>query len=610
MSVEITALINTLPRGPAGSDATVTAASTLTALQAMDYAQEPAALVALGSGSGSTVWDGPVLPRTKARIGQEAAAGSVRPFRLKQLVMGDSYGVNLTDQLKTQVAPVREVGFGITNTISGGAVTDTAQWTRTPIGGTLWRLSGAGHSVEYGGGTSAAAVECYRIKCFYQLESGGGTFALETNTNEAGWVEVPGATTASPIATTTGGAIGCGIFSYDFTATELRRLRAKWISGTVRILGFVLSDIREDVSTPRGGCAVYKFDVGGITISNNNQCPQAIWNTILQNIEPDFVTLKGDDSNWTGVLGTASTDLYQMIQTARPMDWIMVGRHPASAAQYSGQGPPDNSSNDLLSMDREMRDFAIAQGQLWVNSRKIMPPYSVMTAATIIAGDNTHLSPRGQALESDAIMRILTAALPEAWKVHKPENNTGFLPRYSAQPLGVTLPAGKSMGYDMVGRTGTGGNATLLRHYFSISKNGDDGEVGIHTGNSTEMRVFANRFGGWFFSYGTSGFGNGLATTPRSPSACVEIHAGNRTTNAVLSLSGSASHNVNNPLMTVRSGADITSGTEGTVTLSIYMSGRIAPTIPTYANDAAADADALLLSGQLYKIGRVVSQKP
>ena len=596
--------------GTNGSDATVTAANTLTALQAMDYAQEPAALVALGSGSGSTVWDGPVLPRTKARIANEAAAGSVRPFRLKQLVMGDSYGVNLIEELKTRVAPIREVGFGITMTTAGGAATDTAQWTRTPVGGTIWRLSGAGHSVEYGGGTAAAAVECYRVKCFYQVESGGGTFALETNTNEAGWVEVPGATTASPINTNNGGAIGCGIFTYSFSTGELRRLRAKWISGTVRILGFVLSDIREDLASPRGGCAVYKFDVGGITISNNNQCPQAIWDTILQNIEPDFVTIKGDDSNWTGVLGTASTDLYQMIQTARPMDWIMVGRHPASAAQYSGQGPPDNSSNDLLSMDREMRGFAIAQGQLWVNSRKIMPPYSVMTAATIIAGDNTHLSPRGQALENEAIMRIISTALAANWEMHKPDNSTGQLPRYSSQSLGVTLPYGPQIGLAMLSRTNSTASGSGYREVLSFSKVNEDGGVGIHVGRYNEMRVATDTNGRWFFSHGTNGFGQGIPAFPRYPSALMELHSANRTTVPVLSLSGSASFSASTALMQIRSGADITSGTEGTVTLSIYMSGRIAPTIPTYANDAAADADALLLSGQLYKVGRVVSQKP
>ena len=51
MSVEITALINTLPRGPAGSDATVTAANTLTALEAMTTAQETASRDAIAAQS-------------------------------------------------------------------------------------------------------------------------------------------------------------------------------------------------------------------------------------------------------------------------------------------------------------------------------------------------------------------------------------------------------------------------------------------------------------------------------------------------------------------------------------------------------------------------------
>jgi hypothetical protein len=555
------------------------------------------------------IWQGPVLPRTKARLATESLQGGPRPFRLKQLVLGDSYGASLADELTTRVAPVREVGFGITQTLAGGAVVDYSQWTRTPIGGTLWRLSGAGHSVEYGGGTSASALECYRVKVFYQVESEGGTFAVETNTNEAGWVEVPGATTASPINTNNGGAIGCGIFSYDFTTTESRRLRAKWISGTVRIIGFVLSDIRENASVTRGGCGVYTFAVGTIDVANVAQCPQAIWDTILRNIEPDFVTLKAADSDWTGVLGTESTDLYQMIQTARPMDWVLIGRHPASASQYDGQGPPANSGNELLPMDRAMRDFAIAQGQLWINPRKILPPYAVMTSAGITV-DNTHLTPTGQILENEAILRVLSPAITDAWKMHKPETSTARLPRYSDQPLGVVLPYGSQYGLQMLGRTNSNLGPNSWREIFSTSKLGEDGQVGIHVGRSAELRIATDVNGRWFFSHGTAGFGNGLAAFPRYPSALMELHSGNRTTVPVLSLSGSASFSASTALMQIRSGADITSGTEGTVTLSIWMSGRIAPTIPTYANDAAADADALLLSGQLYKVGRAVFQKP
>ena len=51
MSVEITALINTLPRGPQGAPATVTAANTLTALEAMTTAQETASRDAIAAQS-------------------------------------------------------------------------------------------------------------------------------------------------------------------------------------------------------------------------------------------------------------------------------------------------------------------------------------------------------------------------------------------------------------------------------------------------------------------------------------------------------------------------------------------------------------------------------
>jgi hypothetical protein len=67
---------------------------------------------------------------------------------------------------------------------------------------------------------------------------------------------------------------------------------------------------------------------------------------------------------------------------------------------------------------------------------------------------------------------------------------------------------------------------------------------------------------------------------------------------------------------------DVTSGAtvfsvdgefSGTVMTDLLMaSGKISASIPNYANDAAADADVNLLSGQLYRTGggRAVYQKP
>jgi hypothetical protein len=528
-------------------------------------------------------WEGAILPRTKRRLAADAVPGAPRPYRVKHLVMGDSYNVSLSELLDTQVAPLREVGFGLTHTTAGAVVTDTAQWTRTPNGGTLYRMTGAGQSVQYGGATD---IECYRIKVFYQAEDITGTFAVETNTNSAGWVEVPTATTASPINADNGIATpGVQIFTYDFTSTEPRKVRAKWVSGTVRILGFVLSDIREAANDLRSGSAEYGFSTGGQDLVNWASCPQAIWNTIIQNLEPDFVTIKGDDSNWNGVCDATSTGLYGRMQIARDMDWVFIGRHPASASQYDGQaeGANTNSGSELLAMDRQMRDFAIAQNQLWVNPRKIFPAYSVMQATTImngaenttaklISGDNTHLTPAGNYYQAQAIMGILGRALIDNSKTHKPLSQAfANTPRYTPVPLSVALPAGKAVGFGLVARTGTGASGTNFRPIFGINKMGDDGEVGVNIGQSDEMHVFANRFGNWFFNNGTLGFGSGLTTTPRNPSAMVELHSGNRTTTPVLSLSGASGHTGN--LFRIYSGAATTAATEGSITATIDMNG-------------------------------------
>lgn len=533
-------------------------------------------------GKQTRTWDGAVLPRTKRRLAVEAAAGAIRPFRLKHLVMGDSYNVSLSELMDTQIAPLREVGFGTTHTIVGAVTTDLAQWTRTPNAGTIYRLTGSGQSVQYGGATD---FECYRIKVYYQAEDVTGTFAVETNTASAGWTEVPGATTASPINVDNNGTTGVGIFTYDFSTAEPRRLRAKWISGTVRILGFVLSDIREDVNSPRGGSAEYNFSAGGQNLSDWAQCPQAIWNTILRDLEPDFVSIKGDDSNWNGVCDATSSGLYGKMQIARDMDWIFVGRHPASASQYDGQaeGSNTNSGSELLVMDRQMRDFAIAQSQMWVNPRKIFPAYSVMeatstiagsvnTSAKLISGDNTHLTPAGGYMQAQAIIDIMARSVIDNAKIHKSATNSyAAVPRFTPNPFTAVLPTGASYGLGINGRTNSTAAGPNWREIFSVSKLGDNGEVGIHVGRYNEARIVTDSNGRWFINHGTAGFGNGLVTFPRYPSSAVEIHGGSRTTVPLLSLSGASGHT--GDLLRIYQNAGITAGTEGTRTAGVTVDG-------------------------------------
>lgn len=96
MSVEITALVNTQARGPAGSDATVTAANTLTALQAMTTAQETASRDAIAAQStavgfldrfdnssryaeNATLTNQVSLPEVGGNVYQIATNGATRP---------------------------------------------------------------------------------------------------------------------------------------------------------------------------------------------------------------------------------------------------------------------------------------------------------------------------------------------------------------------------------------------------------------------------------------------------------------------------------------------------------------------------------------------------
>lgn len=548
----------------------------------------------------------PVLPRTLKRLLANKQSGSPRAFRLRYLMLGDSYALDLADELSAKVAPLREQGFGNTMTLGGNAVFDQHRFDYAPNGNT-WVLSGGGQTVQYGIG-AAAEIECYRIKVFYSMAAGGGSFALETNTRGAGWVEVPGATTASPVNSDNGGAISAGVFTYSFPSTEPRKVRAKWVSGNARILGFVLSDIRDEPGSNRGGCAVYNLARGGINVADGRLTPQSVWNVILRDLQPDFCSYKSDDSEHLQPFA----EFYEKVQEAHPMDWVMVSRHPSNAVPYALQGPPANSGNELLQMDVQLRDFALSKGQLFVNGRSMFPDNATMIELGLTTDGNAHLTPTGDNYQHQIVMNILASALQPSSQL--PSASAVDLEkgaRYRDTPLGIVAKSGPGLVFDLLGTTGSGVN---FRPFFAISKIDDSGTTGFHQGPANRCFAVIDPQGRMLFSNSAEGWQTGVpASWNRAGNGMMELFAGDRSSESTLALSGTAAHT--GDLFAVFKNATATS--QGTRAAGIKADGaadfgRLKASIPPYANHAAADADAGLLSGQLYKLnaGRTVYQKP
>jgi hypothetical protein len=537
----------------------------------------------------------PMLPRTQARILTNRLSGGARAFRLSCLLLGDSYVVDLRGVLDSQVAPVRELGFGPVAVVEGGATPEHARFDLTPTG-TLWKLEGAGQSAQF-----PPDIEAYRVKVFYSTTAGGGSFALETSTNGGAWLTVPG---AGSISTHSADGVGAGVFSYDFSATERRRVRAKWVSGTVRVLGFVLSDIRDNAAVNRGGCAVHDLSQGGIEVFRGSETPQMVWDAILRNIQPDFCTYKALDE-WRPL---EFDEYYNKIQRAWPMDWVMVSRHPMNPTFY----PPNAAGNELVVEDLALRDFALARGQLFINARSMFPDIGTMIDLEMTKDGDVHLTAMGSTYQAQIVMDVLSAAL-------KPSADNGGMvaradfeygTRYRRNALGIVGEAGPRMMLDLWSSVNSGAN---YRSMFGVSKLDDVETIGLHSGPLNRCFAVIGNGGKLLWNNSEYGWGAGLPQSWRGASAGAEFFAGDRTGMPPLAVSATSAHT--GDVFAVFK--DASSSSPGTRTAGIAKDGsaefgRLKAELPVYPRHSAADADASLKQGQFYKLssGRAVYQKP
>lgn len=546
----------------------------------------------------------PMLPRTLRRLLGSRQAGSPQPFRLKYLMLGDSYALDISYELSTKVAPLREHGLGATATLAGGAAVEQSRFDLAPTG-MVWRLSGPGQTVQYG--SANASFECYRAKVFFSTTAGGGSFALETSTAGGPWTEVPGADAAGPISTESGGGVAAGVFTYSFPGTEPRRVRARWVSGTVRLIGFALSDIRDEPGVTRGGTAFFNLALGGIRVADGRLTPQSVWNTLLRDLQPDFCTYKSDD----GDHGKDFAEYYRKIQTARPMDWIMVSRHPSNASAYDGNGPPANSGSELLPTDIQLRDFALSEGQLFINGRTMFPDHATMVELGLTKDGDPHLTGIGDDYQQQILMNLMGGSLKAATEFPGKGPDIESAALYRDTPLGIIGKSGPQVMLSLVGNSNAGVN---FRPLFSISKIDDLGTIGFLQGANSRCFSVMDPDGRWLFSNSSSGWQNGLLTSWSRPSSgMMELFAGDRTAESPLALSGTAAHS--GDLLSIH--RDATATARGQRSAGIKADGaadfgRLKADLPGYASHAAADADSGLLPGQFYKLNgnRTVFQKP
>lgn len=367
--------------------------------------------------------EGPILPLTLSRINTTAAT-TYDPYRITGFATGDSYAVDLSAALDAGVAPGKGRGMGTSVSYTGAGVFNTTDFGYSPSG-ISFPLTASGHQVTY----PTAAANFYKVHVFYSTISGtAGTFTIEAKTDGGAWTEIPGATTASPIDTNTGSGIGAGVFTYAFSTTQARQFRAVWKTGAVRILGIMATDVWTGAVT-KGGSEWFDLAFSGQSVASAVTCPQAVFNTILGTLKPDFATFKSDDDS--AAMTSSLQAFITKCNTAWPMDWILVSSHPASSNGAS-------SANELSDADKVVRSVALANGYTFINNRKLFPAFASMQTLGLINGDNYHLSPKGNNLLNAYIADAMSSVLRPQRQHLKWANSTQgteYAPAKFANPL-------------------------------------------------------------------------------------------------------------------------------------------------------------------------------
>jgi hypothetical protein len=484
-----------------------------------------------------------VLPFTMQKILSTKGVND-KPFRVSQVAFGDSYVVDLSAEIGRQVAALKGFGMGSSNVNSGGApVYASVDFTRS-INGLHWPLSAVGHANQF---PSVTPYQCFKVNVFYTIEVGAGTFSVAANTSGAGFVDIPTATAASPINTATGavgGTIGCGVFSYEFATSAPRLIKATWQGGgTVRILGITLSDVWEygngtSSSQAKGGTEFFDLAASGQTIQSMSACPQAVFNTILQTLKPQFATFKADDN--AGQMEYLQTFMDKCLTAWPSMDFVLVSSHPQNSTGGS-------TANTLTDADKVMRRIANTNGSTFINMRKIMPTHAKMLALGYGQDLNTHLTSTGNTFQAAQIMEILRPVLQPAHRISGQYNvSIETIPAYATNGIEIYATDGAKL----FGSLKSTGSATIPFTDWGIYTDSDR-SLNLHLGGENYSRWVWSQYGGLFGSAGTDGFGSNKPS--RYPTGHLELHTGNQTTAIPLVVSCRAGQTSN--MLEVRTGS-------------------------------------------------------
>ena len=305
----ITTTINTAARGPAGSDAEVTAGNVTTAIAAATAEQAADMRVGLDA--------------------EEARLMHARLWRFRAIMddggevrigmLGDS--MVTTGQATTRTAIQNAFGdsgycflepyasSGATKYLGATGIFND-WWT-----GTIARLSASGHTATVNL-DNAVGVEANTLKLYYVTKSGGGTFKIQTRQNAGAWTDEASYLTVSADGATAGSVI-------TIAKTNPRstwEIRAVWVSGgAVDIIGGAM------YHTALRGARFGVIGAGSTDLAQWITAPTAVVNPIMADIGLDLAILSHLDGASEVVANQATFQDFINTASGTAPSWVSVG---------------------------------------------------------------------------------------------------------------------------------------------------------------------------------------------------------------------------------------------------------------------------------------------
>lgn len=279
----------------------------------------------------------------------------LNPIQLRTVIIGDSYATWPENLAR---GPFGNVGKGfnvVQATIVSGATlvnTDFAAW----INGTYTQIPSGGAATYLDGFNFGSTIKVYFI-----TSPSGGTFKIQTSTQNGAFSDEVGFTSVSTFGPSGGGS-GITINKSD---TNIYQIKIIGISGVSKIVGGALMGNSGNVQgTQMAGVSTLDLSLGGTQPSDWVQCPSGILNNILGDYKPNLIFLKSDDPG--SAYQTYWPTIYNKLSNAATgADFVVLGSHPTP-------GETDRLSNPG-GYDDYFREWCFNNTGLFVDCRHLFP---------------------------------------------------------------------------------------------------------------------------------------------------------------------------------------------------------------------------------------------